>query len=402
MGHAKSEMIEAEERGWAAQDKFVCPDCFEDEYLKEVVTKNATHTQCDYCKRNSKKNIAAELAVVVEPIAGALFAHYAEPGNAGLPRDSGEWVGEGSITDTGDALESLGLACEQELFDDIADSFMNDAWYPCADGHWLEIHEHEELRYAWEAFVIEVKHRSRYFFTRNKASSSSSPGERYTALTLLRRIGKEVQRLGLVKSITQGTNVYRVRRTIEGKQLNGFDELGPPPEAKASAGRMNPAGISYFYLAFESGTALAEVLPNPPCHAALALFETSVDFRVLDLTVLPPTPSIFDSNRREERSVLIFLDRFIAAISKPVSKDGREHIDYIPSQIVSEYFAQVLQVRGEQQLEGMVYPSSLRPGGKNLVLFPVRDESDAWGRMVSLTKVSHHSYRSWSELKKVL
>ena len=35
MGRAKAEMLEIEERGWRVEDdKFVCADCVEDEYLK--------------------------------------------------------------------------------------------------------------------------------------------------------------------------------------------------------------------------------------------------------------------------------------------------------------------------------------------------------------------------------
>jgi|SRR5471030_15803 len=49
----------------------------------------------------------------------------------------------------------------------------------------------------------------------------------------------------------------------------------------------------------------------------------------------------------------------------------REHVDYAPSQVVSEYFALVFQSDGDgSKLDGIVYPSAVRPGGRNLVLFP--------------------------------
>ncbi|ASF45484.1 RES family NAD+ phosphorylase [Methylovulum psychrotolerans] len=57
-------------------------------------------------------------------------------------------------------------------------------------------------------------------------------------------------------------------------------------------------------------------------------------------------------------------------ISKPVTKDGSEHIEYVPSQVVSEYFALVFQPAKGKNLDGILYPSSVHSGGRNLVLFP--------------------------------
>src|SRR5262245_19397904 len=102
---------EAYERGWDAPEKYVCGECFEDQHLKDVVDVNCESTRCDYCGREDEVEIAAPLSAVVDPIADALEAYFADPGAAGLPRDSGEWVGEERITDTCDALLSIGLSC---------------------------------------------------------------------------------------------------------------------------------------------------------------------------------------------------------------------------------------------------------------------------------------------------
>lgn len=402
MGLVKSAWIEAEERGWDAEDKHVCEECVEDEYLKHVIAGHLAEKGCDYCGRKSRSAIAAPLSVVVEPIAGALFTHFAEPAGAGLPRDSGEWVGEEAITDTRDALESLGLVCNDTLFDDIENSFINDAWYPCADGHWLDIQEHEELRYAWNSFVYEIKHRSRYFLFGKKSRASSAPGERYTPITLLQQIGKLVQELKLIRTVPVTTRIYRVRQRAEGVEFKDFNEVGPPREQHVTAGRMNPPGISYFYLAFERETAIAEVLDKPPCHAAVAEFEVTKELLFLDLTELPPVPSIFDSERRGERQGLLFLENFVEAIAVPVTKDGREHVDYIPSQVVCEFFAQVMRTNAKAQLDGIEYPSAVRPGGKNIVVFPPRDIGERWEDRVKLNNISHVSFHNWEELKKAI
>lgn len=85
MGLAKSQWLESQERGWDAPDKFVCAKCIEDDYLKSVIAENTLEKYCDYCNRRARSVIAAPLSAILEPIANALFAHFAEPGAAGLP-----------------------------------------------------------------------------------------------------------------------------------------------------------------------------------------------------------------------------------------------------------------------------------------------------------------------------
>lgn len=400
MGLAKSDWIESQERGWDAPDKFVCDQCVEDDYLKLVITDEAIENHCDYCKRKSRQAIAAPVSAILEHISCALFSHFAEPAAAGLPRDSGEWVGEEQITDTYDALATLPLDCEAALFEDIVQSFHNTAWYPCADGHWLDIHEHDELRYAWSSFEYEIKHRSRYFLLAKKSHTSGAPGERYSPRSLLRRIGDLVTNLNLIKTLPANTRLYRVRRTSESGNVETFEDIGPPPDDRAAAGRMNPPGISYFYLALERETALAEVINKPPCHAAIGEFEVERKLIFLDLTELPPLPSIFDSDHAEEREGLIFLEHFIDVIAIPVTKDGREHVDYLPSQVVCEFFSQVFQIDGDGQLDGIVYPSAVRPGGKNFVIFPPREYGVGWEDRVQLRNIVRLHLRDWEDVKK--
>jgi hypothetical protein len=53
-----------------------------------------------------------------------------------------------------------------------------------------------------------------------------------------------------------------------------------------------------------------------------------------------------------------------------VIKDGHEHIDYVPSQVICEYLAQVFDPGEGVNLCGLIYPSAVHPDGKNLVVFP--------------------------------
>lgn len=401
MGRAKDEWLEAEERGWSYPDTFVCGDCVLDEYLKQLVSDSLESRHCDYCGKTSEDDIAAPFSIVLDAVGETFMQYFAEPAASGLPRDTGEWLGEEAITDTQDALLAFGSFCEDEVFEEIANSFTNDSWYPCAGGHWSSLHPHEELGYAWESFVHEVKHVRRYFFARTARPTPYEPGETVHPLFLLRKIRDLIEGLDLTREIGAGAEVFRVREVEENERLSNLAEIGAPPNPKARAGRMNPAGISYCYLALERGTALAEVLKRPPCHAAVGHLRLQRPIRLIDLTGLPPEPSIFDPARREDREHILFLGKFVEAISQPIAKDGREHVDYVPSQIVSEYMAEDLESEA-QRFDGVLFPSTVCKGGNNLVLFPPRGLLGSWDSILDVTHIEHVSYGNWTELMAAL
>lgn len=397
MGRVKDDWMEAQERGWSDPEKFVCEQCVKDDFLKSEIRANVTSNNCDYCNQQSNGLIAAPTLAVINHIAEALFSNYADPSQAGLPWDEGEYIFSDGITDTEDALQSLGLECNDDLLADIVGAFINDSWYPCAQGHWSDIQEHDELRYGWQNFEEQTKHQTRYFFPR--VEGSAEPGERYSPANILTAIGVIVETTGMFASISTKEVMYRVREVDPGQTLVSFDEIGPPPKRKAKAGRMNPAGISYFYAGLDESTALAEVLSRPPCRAAIGKFQSKNDLFVLELTNLPALPSVFDASKQSYRNGLLFLKHFVDAISAPIAKDGSEHIDYVPSQIVSEYFAQVYQPPQENRLSGIIYPSAVHPGGKNIVLFPSRNILVDWSDFIDLRDLGHKEFPVWPDFR---
>ena len=135
---------------------------------------------------------------------------------------------------------------------------------------------------------------------------------------------------------------------------------------------MNPAGIPYLYTAFDKTTARCEVGVTGRTTKTVftATFALTKNLWVMDLTALPPVPSLFDIANKEAREQALIVHGFVEAISTPVTKGGREHIDYVPSQVVCEYLAQVFEIAVGSKLGGLIYPSSVHNSGKNLVVFP--------------------------------
>lgn len=148
--------------------------------------------------------------------------------------------------------------------------------------------------------------------------------------------------------------------------------MGPPPKEHAGAGRMNPAGIPYFYSAFDPYTAVVEIGDPSEDSKALAVAGFRVDriLNVVDLSTLPAVPSALALDRQRERVTAKFLRRFVESITQKVQKDRREHVDYVPSQVVCEFLAQAHVMPNDQTIDGIIYPSAVSPDGINLVIFP--------------------------------
>lgn len=219
---------------------------------------------------------------------------------------------------------------------------------------------------TWDFLVETTKHRSRYFFhevANNCNGISKTPKDVLKLLHQLTSLEGEWDRR---ISIGPDNDLFRARICDASWNPSKERELWAPPTDKVSAGRMNPAGISYLYLATERETALAEINALPPCEVAIGHFNPKKELILLDLEV-PPN---LEKCSEKLRSAFEFFRYFIDSITLPVVKDGREHVEYVPSQIVCEYFAHAHNIEGATQLHGLQYPSTVRDGGKNIVLFP--------------------------------
>lgn len=168
MGIEKNALIEADDRGWREPEGYVCPDCVEDEYLKNLIRDNACRRECDYCSRRTRKHSAAPVADIMESIGNAVFTWFDNPEEAGGFWDSEDnnYYGIDAI-DTSEMLEFIPLECNEQLFEDIAEAFVYDHWVESANGSIYGSHPHELMSYAWERFAEIVKHESRYFFNKH-------------------------------------------------------------------------------------------------------------------------------------------------------------------------------------------------------------------------------------------
>lgn len=368
MGLVKFEWIAAQERGWSAPDTYVCVDCVNDSYLKTLIRRTACSDTCDYCRRQDARAIAAESSVVVEAVYDAVNAYFCEPTVAGVPYDGGFIIEPFGIDEV---LGELGFDGHPEFLHAVIDSEANgNGFVPAVGGDWAGNHEHEVLSSAWHLFSNAIKHETRFHFANTPRSRVLSPYEIDIA-DMLPAIAKLLCRQ--MRVLPVGKKVYRarIRRREEAWQPTA-SEMGPPPKQLTPAGRMNPAGILYLYTAFDKTTARRELGSRELTNETVftATYELTRPLLVIDLTASPPIPSLFDITKKEAREHALFVRQFADHISKPITRDGCELIEYAPSQVICEYLAQVFPNADGKRLGGLIYQSSVQCGGKNLVVFP--------------------------------
>lgn len=133
---------------------------------------------------------------------------------------------------------------------------------------------------------------------------------------------------------------------------------------------MSAAGISVFYAGIDLATAQAETVANLKRTDKRVLtagtWTNTRPLRVLDLSKLPDIPDFY-AEYRHRRDQIVFLHEFAEEIRKPVKHDGREHIYYVPTQILTEYFRHRYRAGESQALDGIIYKIQKRPAAPGTI-----------------------------------
>lgn len=356
-------------------DKKVCLNHFEEKPIKNFIRRNADRGYCDYCNKN-KSVVALEDLMVF--IMEAVQAFYTDPANF-MSYNTQEGGYLGNVYDSSEILQDhFKLEINKEmLFNDIFDSLdYSKGW-----ANEMEYYDSstEILLYSWKYFKQIVKNRSRYFFGLVKDLNS----EHYliNSNDMLKEIGDSIKKFKLINVLPTGTFLYRCRQHKHGDLTvtTAKGMTSPPDENAVNANRMSPAGISMFYGAFEIETSLAETLDYENTDlefCTTAGFVSNTELNIIDLSSLPDLPSPFDQKKLKEYYRISFIRDFVKDLMAPINRDGRVHIDYVPTQVVTEYFRFPFsdKLKGHKRIDGIVYPSS-KNGKKACVLFFDNTES---------------------------
>lgn len=364
MGLVKRNMEEEQSREYSSSEEHVCPDCIGEPFLAQRVRDSmAGRSTCSYCGQRPALPLNEILPLVVR----GLESEFDMPENGmGWCSGEGGWLGE--TWDTWDLLNNFDISWD--VSGALAGHIQTERWCRLDP---YSLRDHQELFWSWERFATQVKHETRYVFFR-AATDQDSHGEHPFARPheILAALGQIVGELDLVRDAPKGQEIFRARQTENGSAFTTVEDLGPPSEEKAkTSNRMSPAGIPMFYGALDLVTCMEEIRPaaGQPFVATRAAWRLLRDVKVLDLTQLPDLPSIFDPENNWKRTPVKFMRDFLADFQKPVVKDGREHIDYVPTQVVTEYFRHVYRTEEDKQLAGIIFPSAAKAEGQSCVFF---------------------------------
>jgi hypothetical protein len=373
MGFWKERQLEQDELGLSApMGYYVCDRCLDDYALEALIRRQATELECSFCGRRESAPIAADSDQILEHIAMCVHRQWDSP-EAVLYHDPESESGyAGEVLAFSDVLGQEGeWPFANDAFEEfVIDAFRESAWTgrdPAA------LTENEALRLSWRQFKDTVKHKARFLFLLlGGPADEDDPGAPVRlGGAMLEELGKQINRHGLLADLPEGTTLHRIRVHDPGEHPETAKALGTPPDQLARQSRMSPAGIAMFYGSTDEETAYAETVTPDVKAATAATFTTTRAATIVDLDNLPMVPSLFDdrTDAIENRPSLGFMAGFRSDVSAQIERDDRIHIEYVPTQVVSEYIRHMFRDPAGQPVVGLAWQSAQHGGGRNIVLF---------------------------------
>ena len=300
------------------EDRAVCVACIGEAYLREKVRRDGAMRLCDYCGGTASTTTIDELANEIER---AFEDHYRrtveEPSGyeiAVMKEVGWEREGEPVASMIGAAAhvdepiaEDTRLVLEERHADFVRDQRGEEGPFD-EEAHYVGKEPDDvEYQHMWRDFDNSLKTEARFF----GASAEAVLKDVFHGLRQHRSpFGQEV--ILEAGPGTASTGIYRARafqstRSLEDALIRPERDIGPPPSALATAGRMNAHGVAVFYGATNRTLAVSEVRPPVGSHVLVGRFEVLRKIRLLDVDALRSTfvkGSVFDPEyvRRRGRS----------------------------------------------------------------------------------------------------
>ncbi|WP_082877457.1 RES family NAD+ phosphorylase [Comamonas thiooxydans] len=257
-----------------------------------------------------------------------------------------------------------------------------------ADAHYeLSQSRTEAIESRWREIQHELLHRSRFF----SSATRDFLDDLFCEVQGLRTFMDPVVNVLEPHSFD---GLYRGRVAYDKSGLKKILE-GVPNELAAlrgrsvSAGRMNAAGVTVMYGAYEPETCIAEVRAPVGSKVVIGKFKLLRPIRVLNLKTLErcyEPPSIFDPEYQKKVDRFAFLRSLSGRLSAPVFSHNA-HFDYLATQCIAEYIAAM-----DPKIDGVAFASSQAGGNAmNLVLFD--DACHVAPLAPTLGKANFYDYR---------
>ncbi|WP_311798110.1 RES family NAD+ phosphorylase [Enterococcus thailandicus] len=191
-------------------------------------------------------------------------------------------------------------------------------------------------------------------------------GNRYHTNTInLNLLKKFIGYKQMVIKCSDRKKYYRGRVSLEEEYTK--NDMYSPPKGKASAGRLNPEGISVLYLTDKEQACYQEIRASFNDSVYIGEFELTRDVKIVDFRNFE-----YISLNSEVDALEYYLNRDILKeisnnLSIPTTGSSKSK-DYIPLQYISDYIKSL-----DEKFDGIMYKSVMNEGASNLMLF----ENDA-------------------------
>ena len=384
MGFTKRYLEQLEEesaRGYSAPergDRFLCTSHYSDEYLNAFIQENGVEGVCSYCGRRGR---VIDFSDFVEHVGSKLSEHLEQIDDAGLflestifddddevvpgiTRRDGFAAPEGVpyYNDFSEMMWDFDLVSDsEELNNDLSNSMLFERRIRRDP---MAMLLSEELSMMWRNFCDFVKTRQRFTFFKSWLFDEGMLEQSDNGLgDILSELGGLVHRVEA--TIEVGTALYRCRPANPDETVASFEDITAPPASAAKSNRLSPAGISMFYGSFDKDTPIAEVgyaVGKPIIY--LGAFKTTKPLRVIDLCS-DLHVSFWMQDGWQEAS---FLMHFHNEISKKIGPKDNGEVEYVPTQIFTEYLRYLCKASDGTQYDGIIYKSATT-GRRNVVLF---------------------------------
>ncbi len=320
-----------------------CSECFSSSYLKDIINRNKRIGNCDFCNsiEVSIYSIDEKLKLIFQNILD-LYSINAESENSietQIEIDFKDKIFSNKPTDTKILLKEI----VKDDYDSYRTLFENNVVlnFTKAPEKFEAI---KPLQISWEKFANEIKTTNRFHI------------QNTLDLDKLQELLNRYK-----KPINKGRKFYRARISNQ----EGFEksDMFNPPVDKAKAGRANPTGISYLYLADHIKTTLYEARASLFDYVSVGEFRANEDIVVINLRGDTYDPVLL-AEQEELEDFLIHLP-FITTLETNLSKPRRRsdnELDYLPTQYLSEFIKSI-------GFDGVEFQSSLYSEGYNLAIF---------------------------------
>jgi hypothetical protein len=355
----------------------------EDQALQDFARERGAVRQCDYCNRIPETAGVVPLADLTLFMRKAIAAEWCHPDETNSFSSAAEGY-MAPIFDAYEVFEEIGFeVANPALMEDIVAAFAGQPW---CQRNWEMLSPSRRCMDGWGSFQYFVKHKRRYSFWYAQDFDDDDFARFFYAnylppSKLLDEIASVVNHAALVKSVAAGTIVWRLRLHSRSKVPAVPEEFTSPPIDHAKQpNRMSPAGVPMFYGADEFDTALRELVdpnqsdPDTNGKAFSGLqFRNMIPVNLLDLSSVPSPPSYFSPGDQFRRHLLIFLPKFASDLAQPITRDERQHIEYVPTQVFTEFVRHIMKGPGGAPIHGIRYRSS-RDGKPCCVIFATQAE----------------------------